>query len=173
MRLRGGVLRFFGGCWFPKVRGQRGQIARIGDSCGFAAVRGAGTKRGQSGDSAGTISVCEKITHSHTYRPPFLPTLPHVLADLVALLMPLAAPLPSAVCLDMPTACPVAPAFARIEPHRTPPEMAAKRVPPWPHLCRAYAAVIPAKMKPCHLLFTPSLGKSSTVISGGTCCLKS
>jgi hypothetical protein len=80
----------------------------------------------------GQYQYVKEITHSHTYRPLFLPTLPHVLADLVALPMPLAAPLPGAVCLDMPTVCPVAPAFARIEPHRTTPEMAAKRVPPWP-----------------------------------------
>lgn len=60
-------------------------MARTEDSCGFAANIGAGTKRGQKGDKAGTVSVCEK-NYSFTYKPPpFLPTLSHALADLVAL----------------------------------------------------------------------------------------
>jgi hypothetical protein len=56
----------------------------------------------------GHYQYVKEITHSHTYRPPFLPTLPHVLADLVALPMPLVAPLPGAVCLVRAMACPVA-----------------------------------------------------------------
>lgn len=87
--------------------------------------------RGQNGGKAGTVSVCEK-NHSLIYKSPFFPTLPHALADLVALPLLLLAPSPGAVCSVRAMACTVTPAFAHIEPHRTPPEMAAKGVLPWP-----------------------------------------
>jgi hypothetical protein len=61
------------------------------------------------------------------------------LADLVALPVLWVDPLLGAVCLLLAMACPVAPAFAHSEPPRPFPEMAAKKVSPWPTfagLCR-------------------------------------
>ena len=119
-------------------------MARTEDSCGFAANRCAGTKRGQNGDKAGTVYVCEK-KHSLTYKPPpFFAHLAPCLADLVALPLLLLVPSPGALFPVRAMACPVAPDFAHIEPHRTPPEMAAKRVSPWPTFAgRCRLALLP------------------------------
>ena len=128
-----GVLHFLAAASFQKCgdSGDKWQELRIHAGLQRTEVRGQsgdkkGTKRGQS-------LYVKKITHSHTNRPPFfLPTLSHALADLVALPV-LWVVLRLVLCVrcgPWPARCPFA--FAHIEPHRTPPEMAAKRVLPWP-----------------------------------------
>jgi hypothetical protein len=151
LRLQGGVtqcegvfLRFLAAASFQKCGDSGDKLQELRIHAGLQRTE----VRGQSGDKKGTKRgqyLYVKKNHSLTYKPPlFLPTLSHALADLVALPVLLAAPLPGAVCLLLAMACPVAPAFAHSEPPRPSPEMAAKRVSPWPTFAgRCRLALLP------------------------------
>lgn len=142
MRLHGGNLLFLAAASFQKCgdSGDKWQELRINAGLQRFEVRG------QNGHKAGTVrgqyQYVKKITHSHTYRPHFLPTLPHVLADLVALPVPFGDPFAWCCVSGVGHGLPGGRAFAHIEPHRTPPEMAAKRVLPWPTFTGRFALAL-------------------------------